>query len=388
MSYKEHFSRFISADPERLHFAAHSHQYWPDVTFEAHVCAWRDAAQHVDRKWEGIMAEVLPKTRAHIARVLDLSDPDTIALGSNTHSFVLRLFSTFESRTPIRVLTTDGEFHSFNRQCTRMEEAGLVQVERIATEPFATFEERFLAAAQSPDHDFIYVSQVFFDSGFVFGRLEELARTAAANALIAIDGYHGFMALPTSLAAIESRCFYLAGGYKYAMSGEGACFMHCPPSVAARPVDTGWFAGFDALESAGGEELVGYGEKGSRFMGATLDPTPFYRFNAVQDLWQGLGVSVADIHRHVRELQQHFLGWIGAHALAELPSAACIPPPESAERGHFVTFRLANAAQVHDRLFERGVLTDYRGDRLRFGFAIYHDLVDVRALCERLATCF
>lgn len=388
MNYKEYFSRFISADPERLHFAAHSHQYWPDVTFEAHERAWRDAAQHADRKWESIMGEVLPQTRAHIARVLSLSDPDTIALAPNTHNFVLRLFSTFETRDPIRVLTTDGEFHSFNRQCMRMEEAGLLKVERIPTEPFDTFSERFLAAASRPDHDFIYVSQVFFDSGFVFQDLDELARTADANALLAIDGYHGFMALPTSLASIEDRCFYIAGGYKYAMSGEGACFMHCPPGIAPRPVDTGWFANFDALQSAGGEERVGYGEKGSRFMGSTLDPTPFYRFNAVQELWQGLEVSVADIHRHVRELQQHFLGWIGTRALPGLPSSTCIPPPEFEERGHFITFRLPDAAQVHDRLYERGVLTDYRGDRLRFGFAIYHDLEDVEALCERLADCF
>ena len=44
-----------------------------------------------------------------------------------------------------------------------------------------------------------------------------------------IDGYHGFMALPTDFAAIAGRAFYLAGGYKYAMAGEGVCFMHCPP---------------------------------------------------------------------------------------------------------------------------------------------------------------
>ena len=35
MNLKPHFSRFREANPERLHFAAHSHHLWPDVTFEA-----------------------------------------------------------------------------------------------------------------------------------------------------------------------------------------------------------------------------------------------------------------------------------------------------------------------------------------------------------------
>ena len=32
MSYKKHFSRALEAHPGRLHFAAHSHHLWPDVT--------------------------------------------------------------------------------------------------------------------------------------------------------------------------------------------------------------------------------------------------------------------------------------------------------------------------------------------------------------------
>ena len=50
--------------------------------------------------------------------------------------------------------------------------------------------------------------------------------------LVVIDGYHGFCAVPTSLRAIEDRAFYLAGGYKYAMSGEGVCF---PPRAPRLP---------------------------------------------------------------------------------------------------------------------------------------------------------
>jgi hypothetical protein len=36
---------------------------------------------------------------------------------------------------------------------------------------------------------------------------------ADEEALVVIDGYHGFLALPTDLSKIEDRVFYLAGGY-------------------------------------------------------------------------------------------------------------------------------------------------------------------------------
>ena len=45
------FTRFRSIDPERLHFAAHSHHYWPDVARDAHIRAWDDAARLADDKW-------------------------------------------------------------------------------------------------------------------------------------------------------------------------------------------------------------------------------------------------------------------------------------------------------------------------------------------------
>ena len=44
------FSRFRDADPDRLHFAAHSHAYWPDVTRDAQLEVWDDAARLVDEK--------------------------------------------------------------------------------------------------------------------------------------------------------------------------------------------------------------------------------------------------------------------------------------------------------------------------------------------------
>jgi selenocysteine lyase/cysteine desulfurase len=281
----------------------------------------------------------------------------------------------------VRILTTDAEFHSFARQAARLEEDGLATVERVPAEPFASFPERFAAAAGRGGHDLVYWSQVFFNSGYVVPDVAALvAAVPDPETLVVIDGYHGFMAVPTDLAPVESRAFYLAGGYKYAMAGEGACFAHCPPGYAERPRDTGWFAGFAELERATGGK-VAYAAGGGRLLGATVDPTGVYRLNAVQRWLDGLGVTVAGIHAHVAALQACFL--------AAGPHPELVPGPAAPDRGHFLTFRFPDpgrAAAVDAALHAAGVIADHRHDRLRLGFGLYHDAAEIEELLRRLST--
>ena len=243
MNLKDGFSRFLNAQDDRLHFAAHSHHPWPDVSWEAHNQAWLDAARLADDKWEHVFGTVIPETQSLIAGTLGLADPVTVTFAPNTQDFVARIFSCLDP--PGRVLSSDAEFHSFTRQSRRWEEAGLAIVDRVPAEPFDTFSERFTREARAGVHDLIYLSQVFFDSGFVVEDIDRIVSSVSEEkAFVVIDGYHAFMALPTNIGAIQDRVFYLAGGYKYAMAGEGACFMHSPGGYGPRPVDTGWYAGF------------------------------------------------------------------------------------------------------------------------------------------------
>jgi len=381
-SYKHHFSRFLGAGSS-LHAAAHSHHPWPDVSFEAQQQAWLDAAQLIDDKWERIFGEVLPQAQAHLARRLNLPSAKTLCFAGNTHEFLLRLLSCIEHR-PLRVLSTDGEFHSFSRQMRRLEQAGLAQVERVATEPFDSFGERFAQAAARGGHELVYFSQCFFNSGFLVRDLAALvAAVREAQTPVVIDGYHGFMAAPTDLAAIAGRAFYLAGGYKYAMSGEGCAFLHCPPGYAPRPLNTGWYAGFGAL--AGGGEDVPYADDGQRFMGATFDPTGLYRLNAVMNWLDAQQLTPALIHAHVQTLQRRFLEGLEAMRLETLAVQRLIPA-RGQPRGNFLCFRHPQAQDCHARLRQRGVITDYRGDRLRIGLGIYHDAADIDELLRRCST--
>src|SRR5215203_3710711 len=135
LDLSSHFSRFIEAEPERIHLAAHSHHYWPDVTFEAQRLCWEEAALHADEKWAAIFGDVIPEVQAGIARILNLPEPATLAFAPNTHDFLRRLLSALPTGRAGRILTSDGEFHSLSRQMARLEEDGLVEVERIAVDP-------------------------------------------------------------------------------------------------------------------------------------------------------------------------------------------------------------------------------------------------------------
>ena len=382
MSHRHHFSQALAARPQRLHVAAHSHHPWPDVTREAHLRAWDLAAARLDEKWEEVFGAIVPEAAGHVARRLGLPDPTTIAFAGHVHELFVRVLSALPTRP--RVLTTDAEFHSTERQLRRLEEDDLATVHRVAVEPFASFPDRFAQALDTTPADLVLVSQVLFTSGYVIPDLPGLLAHAPDDALVLIDGYHGYMALPTNLGPMADRVFYTSGSYKYGMAGEGAAFLHAPPGWAPRPRNTGWFAMFDARDApdAGG---VAYPTDGGRFRGATLDPTPLLRLNAVQRWLDEQGLDVAAIHAHALALQQRLLDALAERPRGPLAPEAVIPPVGVADRGNFLTFRTAHAGTLQARLAAREVITDRRGDCLRIGFGLYHEPEDVEALVDHLA---
>jgi kynureninase len=377
------FARFRNADPERLHFGAHSHHFWPDATRDAHIRAWDDAARLADDKWANVLDTVWREVSIAVARHLGLPDATTLVPAPNTHEFVNRLLSCCPTGRPARILTTDSEFHSFRRQSERLAEDGLIALSMVPAEPFATLAERLSAAARRMVPDLVYASQVMFNSGFELADLAGLvANLAAPDRLVVIDGYHGFLACPTDLAAVADRAFYIAGGYKYAMAGEGACFMHCPPGIALRPRNTGWFASFGALSSIG--RGVPYPTDGWRFAGATFDPTALYRLRAVLEWLAAESIDAALAHAHAVALQAQFMAAMADYSVGPFTAEHLVVPLSEPARGNFLTFEHPEAVQWYGRLHAARIVTDVRGTRLRLGFGLYHTSSDVQRLVARL----
>jgi selenocysteine lyase/cysteine desulfurase len=339
------------------------------------LAAWQDGVRLADRKWERVMGEVWPAAQHHVARELKLPDPASIVFAGNTHDFLLRILSAI-GRKPIRILATDAEFHSFRRQAARWVEGGAITLETI---PSAD-EETFLARAASGDHDLIFTSQVFFSNGRRSGLVEPLAALARPEGpWVAIDGYHGFMAVETDLSSVADKIFYLAGGYKYAMAGEGVAILHAPPGYGARPEITGWYAEFDDLSLPPGS--IGYAPDARRYMGATFDPSGIYRFVAVRDMLAGEGLTTSLVNDHVAGLRAKLLEGIATTPLAE---AELLNPPGPNSQGRFLAFRSPHAATWKAKLEAEDVITDVRGDVLRIGLGLYHYERDISRLLGEL----
>jgi len=364
-SYKHLFQRAIAAAPDRTHFAAHSHHLWPDASYLGQLAAWEDAVRLADRKWGRVMEEIWPAAQDHVAAELNLPDASTVVFAPNTHDLLLRIVSALPRR-PLRILASDGEFHSFRRQSVRWEESGAATVERVPM-------ERLTERAASGEHDLIFASHVQFGTGRVFEGIKALAGFARPEGpWVVIDGYHGFMAVPTDLSAVADRVFYLAGGYKYAMAGEGCAFLHAPAGFGPRPEISGWYAEFDDLSLPPGQ--VGYAPDARRFLGATFDPSGIYRFVGVRDMLAREGLTTAAISAHADGLRQRLL--------AGLPVEAELLNPGSPAR--FVALRSPEAAAWKDKLDAQDVIVDVRGDVLRVGFGLYQDARDVERLVEAL----
>ena len=380
MSFKPLFSKSLGAAPERLHFAAHSHHLWPDASFEGQVDCWQDAAARADHKWDKIMGQVWPEAQTHIAAELGSGDPSAIVFASNTHDFLIRLAAACPrpAGRPLRVLMSDGEFHSARRQMARWAETGEVELTRVPAEPFDDFSDRFLAAAGAGERDLVLVSQVLFNSGRVFDGISQLAALARPEGpWVVVDAYHAFMAIEVPISpVVAASAFVLGGGYKYAMAGEGMGFMHCPPGYGPRPPITGWFAEFGELTAPPGSS-VGYTSDAMRFMGATFDASALYRLNAIQRMLKENGLTTARIAARIANLQAQLLDRVAGSALDE---AELLNPLGPGPHARFFAFRSPNAQRWCSELDSQNIVTDVRGDVLRIGFGLYQDEADVDLL--------
>ncbi len=373
-----HYTRFRVG--QRLLLTGHSHQAWPDCGFDGQRQAWIDVAELVDYKWERAFAKA-ERVRQGWARLLQ-DHADAIALGPNTHELVVRLLSALPLRQRPRIITTDGEFHTLRRQLDRLTEEQ-VEVVKLAPEPTETLAER-LATAIDERTALVAVSSVMFQSARCVPHLDHLSAACQQfGAELLVDAYHALNVMPFEVAAAGlETAFIVGGGYKYCQLGEGNCFLRLPPNCRLRPVVTGWFAEFDTLGKAE-PNRVAYPRGGARFAGATYDPTAHYRAAEVFDFFELHGL----VPTVLREVSQRQIG-----LLATTFDALDLDPSQVSrdrgiplrELGGFLALSSPRAAELSHRLGELGVLTDYRGDVLRFGPAPYLDNSQIKRAMEDL----
>jgi kynureninase len=378
-----HYTRFRVG--ERLLLTGHSHQAWPDVSFDAQQRAWLDAAERVDDKWARA-SEVADRVRAGYRRLLN--DPvgvGEIALGHSTLELIGRLLSGLPLRTRRRLVTTDGEFHTIRRLVDRLAEEG-VEVARVPARPVETLAER-LAAEVDGRTALALVSSVLYETAEIVPGLEQIAAACARHeAELLVDAYHHLNVLPFDVRGLGlERAFVTGGGYKYCQLGEGNAFLRFPVGTELRPILSGWFSEFAWLGSTPEPGAVRYGPGPARFAGATYDPVSHYRAAAVFDFHEQEGLS-PEVLREVSQRQMRLL--VELCGEWPIPYRVQFPRPRAEVHalGGFLALRTPLAGDLVRLLKERRVFADHRGDILRLGPAPYVRDDQLAEAVTRLAT--
>jgi kynureninase len=241
---------------------------------------------------------------------------------------------------------------------------------RLAPEPIETLSER---VAKSIDNRTaaVLVSKVMFESSRIVPNLSETLRACEKHdTKLLIDAYHALNVVDISLRREKlNQAYVVGGGYKYCQLGEGNCFLRYPKDSDLRPLWTGWFADFESLEKSGCNEIINYGNHGQRFAGATYDPVSHYRASRVFSFFEEMKLTPA----FLREVSQRQI-----KLLAERFDALDLNPKLIRREkfsletlGGFLSLVTPQAKHFCEVLRKHGVLTDYRGEYLRFGPAPY-----------------
>ncbi len=353
---------------ERLLLTGHSHQAWPDCSFEGQKQAWLDAAQFVDDKWEKAFIKAEEIKNGH--KLLLDDDEGQMALASSTHDLLIRFLSALPLKKDINIVTTDGEFHTIRRQLDRLSEEGL-EIIKVPANQSELVVEKIISAVNDKTAA-VLVSKVFFNTGEIVEDLSVLAgKCEKHGARLLVDVYHALNAMPFSVKNENlENAFIIGGGYKYCQLGEGNCFLRFPAETDLRPVITGWYSEFGALSKQKKEKNVLYGSGDALFAGATYDPSSHYRGAEVFRFFKEMELTPD----FLRKVSQHQVGLLASKFDdADLdPGLITRNTNISVNRiGGFLVLNSPFADVISMRLREKGVFTDYRGSSLRLGPAPY-----------------
>ena len=376
---RPHYSSFLNSRNTKILLTGHSHQAWPDTAKLGILEAWQDAVELVDQKWRRITQEIIPEFQRHTAKRIGSSRPDDLAIAPNAHELIFRLVSCFPRNGAI--LISDSEFYSASRQLKRLAEDGQPIIE-IATSPTETFAERLIQLIKQQKFSLIILSWVLFKNALILPKIEVIAQAAAQNNTpLLLDAYHAYNVLPIEADQLDGQTFIVAGGYKYAQSGEGCCFMLLPKQhVHYRPLQTGWFA---SNEPPSNSKALDYGPGGQRFFGSTFDPTSFYRANHVMRWMDQQHLDPYELRRISLERTEYIIQIYNELKLDQY-DLQLASPANAQNRAGFVAFKHPKSQNIIQSLKAKNVYVDGRDQNIRIGPAPYTNAQEIEQAMEIL----
>ncbi|WP_299494017.1 kynureninase [uncultured Shewanella sp.] len=366
---QSHYSDF-QVD-SRILLSGHSHQAWPNIAKQGLLDSFNDAALHIDDKWQAAFKKA-DKVKRFYGHLLGETASE-ITLGASTHELLLRFISDLpqlkikQPHRAIKIITTDGEFHSMRRQLDRLQDINFI-IEKIPVSPSETLATRIIERFDNTT-DAVMLSAVFFSSSEVFQDIGQVAQAAKDLSIpCLVDAYHALNVIPFNLNDWQlSSAFIIGGGYKYCQAGEGNCFMRLPKGYHGSPLITGWFAEFENLSQQASS--VGYGQGHSAFSGSTYDPASHYRAAAVFDFFNKHKLNDKTLH-HINYTQINRL-YSGIKSMKVHKNTLCLPQHSIENNGGFLSLTTPQAQRWVTELAKHNILCDSRGNQLRLGPAPY-----------------
>ncbi|MBD1584430.1 aminotransferase class V-fold PLP-dependent enzyme [Pseudoalteromonas sp. S16_S37] len=368
LKLQPHYSDFKVS--ERILLSGHSHQAWPNVAKNGLLECYQDAAAHVDDKW-GKAFEKAQRVKDFYAKLLGEKNAQ-ITLGESTHELLLRFLSDLDcfKKPPgraIKIVTTDGEFHSMRRQLNRFKQLNM-HIEVVSVSPSNTLAQRLIDKIDGQT-DAVMISAVFYGTSEIFRDVGLVAQHAHAMKVpCLVDIYHALNVVPFDIKTWQlEHAFIVSGGYKYCQAGEGNCMMRIPQGYNGSPIITGWYAEFSVLSQAPGQ--VSYGPGYHAFEGATYDPSSHYRAAAVFDFFDQKNLDINTL----RAINQQQITTLrdGIMSVPKLAQAFNLASHKHQDNGGFLALTTPHANLWVSKLHEQGIQSDSRGEQLRLGPAPY-----------------
>lgn len=319
------------------------------------------------------------RCREAVATLLGV-DPTEIALAPNT-SFGVNLAAALVGRGEVgRVLVSEGEFPANVLPWKALEAQGF-SVEMVPTGPDGLPDEgELVRRLEAPDVRALAVSAVQYATGY-HADLAKLGRTCHRRGkLFCVDAIQALGVMPIDARAIHADVL-AAGGQKWLCAPWGSGFAYVRRELQERfdPPMVSWLAleGATRFGDAARYDLAWLPDA-RKFELATLGLQDYLGLARSVEIFLEMGV--AQVRRHIQDVQEPLLGWVEAH-----PEVRLVTPREPERRAGIVSFVPPSVDRTMAALSHGGVVYAVRDGAVRLAPHFYNtrdEMEEVVSLLE------